>query len=391
MLSIARDGEKGPTQNLYFQTGVRKGDWMPEKGIINTRQFVWLLFIMITVFAAMQMPGILIFQAGRDAWLSVLGAWFLDAMLALVYGYMGIRFPGENFVQYSITILGKYLGRMVGILFPLFFLLVCTLMLRGLSQLVNTVFLPRTPFNVILVSSYLVCAYIARKGIEVIARMTEILGPLFFFSIVTLSFLVLPSFHIARLKPQFDEGVAPFLVGTPLVLASFGVCIIMAMYIPLCNRPENGFLAKFSAVSMGALVVGLVTAVSVGIFGFEDVQNMFSPGMEMAKMISFSNYFERVEMIWLLINVGSSIVGSSTLLWAFGEGLAQVAGLKTYQSLIYPGALISLVLCIFSFPSGFQMTNFYHYTFPIVATFVETGLELFLFTAALILHKRGTA
>ena len=24
MLSIARDGEKGPTQNLYYQTGVRK-------------------------------------------------------------------------------------------------------------------------------------------------------------------------------------------------------------------------------------------------------------------------------------------------------------------------------------------------------------------------------
>jgi uncharacterized membrane protein YkvI len=172
---------------------------MPEKGIINTKQFVWLLFIIITTFAVMQIPGMLIMQAGRDAWLSVLGAWFLDVLLALVYAYMGIRFPGENFVQYSITILGKYLGRMVGILFPLFFLLVCTLVLRGLGQLINTVFLPRTPLNVILVSSYLVSALIGRKGIEVIARMTEILGPLFFLSIVTLSFLVLPSFHIARL------------------------------------------------------------------------------------------------------------------------------------------------------------------------------------------------
>ena len=364
---------------------------MPEKGIINTNQFVWLLFIIITIFVAMQMPGLLIMQAGRDAWLSVLGAWFLDVLLALVYAYMGIRFPGENFVQYSITILGKYLGRLVGILFPLFFLLACTVLLQGLAQIVHTVFLPRTPFNIILVANYLVCAFIGRKGIEVIARMTEILGPLFFLSIVTLCFLVLPSFHIARLKPQFDEGVAPFLAGTPLLLTSFGICIIMAMYIPLCNRPENGFLAKFSAVSMGALLLGLVTVLSVGIFGIKDAQSMFSPGLQLAKMINFSNYFERVEMIWLLINVGSSIVGSSSLLWAFGVGLAQVAGLKTYQSLIYSGALISLVLCIVSFPSGIQQTNFYHYTYPIVAVFVETGLELFLFAAALILHKRGTA
>lgn len=363
---------------------------MPEKGVINTKQFIWLLFIIITTFASMQLPGMLIMQAGRDAWLSVLGAWFLDVMLALVYAYMGIRFPGENFVQYSITILGKYLGRIVGILFPLFFLVVCTMMLRGLSQVVNSVFLPRTPFDVILVSSYLVSALIGRKGIEVIARMTEILGPLYFFSIVALCFLVLPSFHIARLKPQFDEGMASFLGGVPLMLTSFGVCIIMAMYIPLCNRPEDGFLAKFSAVSLGALVVGLITALSVGIFGVEDVQYMYSPGLELAKMINFSNYLERVDAIWLLILVGSTIVSSSSMLWAFGEGLAQIAGLKTYQPLIYSGAIISLVLSKVSFPSSLQQTTFYHYTYPIIAAFIETGLELFLFAAALILHKRGT-
>jgi len=364
---------------------------MPEKGIINTKQFVWLLFIILSIFASMQIPGMLIMQAGRDAWLSVLGAWFLDVMLALVYTYMGIRFPGENFVQYSMTILGKYLGRMVGILFPLFFLLVCTLVLRGFSQLVNTVFLPRTPLNVILAAGYLACAIIGRKGIEVIARMAEILGPLCFLSFVTLSVLVLPSFHIARLKPQFDEGVVPFLAGTSLLLTSFGVCIIMAMYIPLCNRPENSFLAKFSAVSMGALVVGLVTVLSVGIFGIGDAQYMLSPGLQLAKMINFSNYIERVEMIWLLILVGSGIVASSSLLWAFGQGIAQIVGLKSYQPLIYPGALISFALCIVSFPSSLQHTIFYHYTFPIVAAFVEIGLELFLFVAALILHKRGMA
>jgi spore germination protein (amino acid permease) len=369
----------------------KKGDWMPEKGIINTKQFVWLLFIMISAFAAMQLPGMLIMQAGRDAWLSILGAWLLDVMLALVYAYMGIRFPGENLVQYSITILGKYLGRLVGILFPLFFLLVCTIVLRGSAQLVNIVFLPRTPLNVILVTSYLVSALIARKGLEAIARMTELLGPLYLLSIITLSFLVLPAFHMSRLLPQFDNGVTPFLTGAPLILTNFGVCIIMAMYIPLCNRPENGFLAKFSAVSMGALVVCLVTALSVGIFGIEDAQYMSSPGIQLAKMINFSNYIERVEMIWLLFLVGSTIVASSSLIWAFGQGIAQITGLKTYKPLIYPGALISLALGILSFPSSLQHTNFYHYTFPIVAAFVEVGLELLLFAVALILHKRGTA
>lgn len=363
---------------------------MPEKGIINTKQFVWLLFIIITTFTSVQIPGMLIMQAGRDAWLSVLGGWFLDVMLALVYAYMGIRFPGENFVQYSITILGRYLGFMVGIIFPLFFLLVSAIVLRGLGQVVSIYFLPRTPLEVILVSCFLVSAYISRKGIEVIARMTEVLGPMFFVSMMILCFLVLPYVHLTRLKPQFDEGVVPFLVGSPLILTFYGVCIMMAMFIPLCNRPENGFLAKFSAVSMGALLVGLITTFSVGIFGVYEAKNMYSPGLELTRMIHFGNYVERVEIVWLLILVGAAIVAGACLLWAFSLGIAQLTGLKVYQPLIYPGALISLVLSTVSFPGNLQQTNFTHYSYPILAAFVESGLELFLFTAALIFGKRGT-
>lgn len=363
---------------------------MPEKGIINTKQFIWVLFIIIASVATTQIPGMLIDQAGRDAWLSVIGGWFLDVLLAIVYAYMGIRFPGENFVQYSVTILGKYLGRMVGIIFPLFFLLVVTTFLRGLTRLVNISFLPNTPFEVILVSNFLVSAYIARKGIEVIARMTEVLGPLFFISGLGLFFMVIPSVDINRLKPQFDNGIAPFMMGAPLILTFFGICIMMAMFIPLCNRPEDGFLAKFSAVSMGALFLGVLTAFSTGTFGAEQAKNFYSPGLMLARTIHFGGYLERIEIFWMVILMGAGIVASASMIWAFSLGIAQLAGLKTYQPLVYPGALLALMLGLGSFRSSLEQSNFIHYSFPVLAAFVESGLEIFLFITALVLGKRGT-
>lgn len=363
---------------------------MPEKGIINTKQFIWMLFIIIASVATTQVPGILIAQAGRDAWLSVIGGWFLDVLLAIVYAYMGIRFPGENFVQYSVTILGKYLGRMVGIVFPLFFLLVVITFLQGLTRIVSISFLPTTPFGVILASNFLVSAYIARKGIEVIARMTEVLGPLFFVSGLGLFFMVIPLADIDKLKPQFDNGVAPFMTGAPLILTFFGICIMMAMFIPLCNRPENGFLAKFSAVSMGALFLGLLTALTTGIFGVEQAKNFYSPGLMLARTIHFGGYLERIEVFWMVILMGAGIVASASMIWAFSLGMAQIAGLKAYQPLVYPGALLALVLGSVSFPGSLNQSNFTHYSFPILAVFVESGLEIFLFIAALVLGKRGT-
>lgn len=117
---------------------------MKQKGIISTNQYVWLLFSVITSFTALYIPGMLIFHAGRDSWLSVIGAWFLDVLLAIVYAYMGLRFPGQNMVQYSITVFGKYLGRIFGAIFPLFFLLVASLLMRSLGAMVSNLFLQNT-------------------------------------------------------------------------------------------------------------------------------------------------------------------------------------------------------------------------------------------------------
>ncbi|WP_367760195.1 hypothetical protein [Ammoniphilus sp. 3BR4] len=47
----------------------------------------------------------------------------------------------------------------------------------------------------------------ARKGIEVVARNTELMSPLFIFSIVLLGLLLIPSIKMEQLKPQVVHGM----------------------------------------------------------------------------------------------------------------------------------------------------------------------------------------
>lgn len=361
---------------------------MQEKGIISTNQFVWILFVIITSMTSIQVPGLLIMIAGRDAWLSIIGGWFLDMLLAIVYGYMGIRFAGQNFVQYSITILGKYIGRIVGILFPLFFLLVSAVLIQGLSQLINTVFLPKTPLNIIIISAFLIIGYGARKGIEVIVRVAELLGPVYLFSIIILIFLLIPVSDINHLKPQFDKGIYPFLVGSPFMLTFYGICIMMAMLIPLCNKPENGFIAKFYSVSLGAFFAGAVVVFSVAVFGFEQIKFSYAPGLMLTRMINVADFIERFEVLWMMIVIGGGILASANLIWASSSGIAQIAGIKDYKPLVYPIILISLILSITSFKNNIEQLDFVHYVFPVIAAFIEAGLEIFLLIMALILKRR---
>ncbi len=362
---------------------------MQEKGIITTTQFIWLLFTIIASVTSAQVPALLIAHAGRDAWLACMGGWFLDVLLALIYAYMGVRFPGENFIQYSCTILGKYLGKIVGLMFPLFFMLSCVLLMRGLVQMIIGVFLPKTPFLVALVSGFLIVGYGARKGLEVIARVTELLGPLYIISLLIVASLVTPYVNLSWLKPQFDDGAVPLITGSFFILSYFGICIMMSMFIPLCNRPENGFLAKFCAVSMGSLFVGIIVIFSTAVLGYIQAQNVYAPGLELARIINISNFIQRIEVLWMMMVIAAGIVASSLLIWAFCLGISQWAGLATYKPLVYPATLVALMFCLAGFSSNMEQGKFIQYDFPVIGLIVEAGLEIPLFIIALLFNIRG--
>ncbi|MDF2881210.1 MAG: gerKB1 [Clostridiaceae bacterium] len=362
---------------------------MREKGIISTNQTIWLLFCIITSIATMHIPRLLILQARRDAWLSVIFAWFLDVLLAIVYAYMGIRFPGQNMIQYSITIFGKRIGGFIGALFSIFFLLNSAALQRGLSFVLNGAFFPRTPEEIILISSYVVIGYGIIKGIEVIGRVCEILGPIYLFSLISLFLLVMPDMKITRLKPQLELGLSPSLTATPLILSFLGLCIMMGMFIPICSHPETGFISKFIAVTMGASTIILLIVGSIGVFGLPQSKNMINISLELARVIHIGGFIERVEAIWLMTAIGGIIVTCANMIWAFSLGISQIIGLNTYKPIVFPAILVSYVISITSFKNSLDLVTFAFYSFPIIAIFVETGLEITLFFAALILKKRG--
>jgi spore germination protein (amino acid permease) len=268
---------------------------MREKGIISTNQYIWILFCIITAFTTLNAPTLLIFQSGRDSWLAVVFAWFLDVLLAIVYAYMGIRFPGQSIPQYSMSILGKVLGKIIGIIFPVYFLLVSSIIQTNLSMILQMFFFERTPFEIILGASYIVIGYAVLKGVEVIGRVCEILGPIYLLSIILLSVFLIQDIEIKHLKPQLEYGLYPALSGSLIILAFISICIIMGVYSSICNHPEDGFKAKFAAVSMGSFIIILTVTICIGIFAFPQSQNMYALSLRVIRVVHIGEFLERVE------------------------------------------------------------------------------------------------
>lgn len=364
---------------------------MKQKGIISTNQFVWMLFSIISSFATVQILGLLVFQAGRDSFFCIAFAWLLDILLAIVYAYMGLRFKGQSSVQYSITIFGKYAGSIIGIMFPLYYLIVASILMRSLGGLISNFFLLKTPHALTIGIGYIVIAYGLKKGIEAIARTCEVLGPIYLLSFIVMIAMLIPRVKIHRIMPILSNGSYPILTGTPFILSYIAICIIMGMYIPICNKPENGFRAKFIAATIGASIIGLLIFTSVGVFGAERAGNMVNIGVQLARIVKIGTFFERLEIIWFILSLAAGIMTTANLVWAFCVGMSQVSGLASYKPLVYPSIIIAFILSMTSFKNSIELINFSFYSYMFIAIFVQTGLELLLFIAALITGKRGKA
>jgi spore germination protein KB len=360
---------------------------METKKTIYTRQFIWLLFILFTSFSVVATPGVLISLAQRDCWLSVIFAWTLDVIFGTVYAYMGVRFPDQNLVQHSITIWGKYLGKLPGIILVLFFSTFCCILQFSVSLVINKMLLPRTPTQVILGISLTVAAYSAKKGLRVLGRACELLGPLFFISLITLTIFIIPKFKLGNLKPQLHSGFLPIASGTYFILSYLGICIMMTMYIPLNDKVENGFFAKVIASSLGSFIILLFVVSIIGIFGIKQAKEMFYPGFELARMIEWENFFERVESIWIVITITASIISSSTLIWASSVGISQLTGIKDNKPLINSVTMLLFIISSTSFANGIELGNFSLYVYPLFAPII-TMFEILLWLTALITKKK---
>lgn len=235
-----------------------------------------------------------------------------------------------------------------------------------------------------MASIFVMSSYIARNGIEIIARISEFLGPIYILAVVLIGLLIIPFVDIDKLQPQLERGFYPMILNSPFVLTFFGICIIMAMFIPLCNRPENGFIAKFTAVSLGAFFLGIVVILTIIIFSLKNAQITFAPIYQITRLLNAV-----AEPVWLSILIGAGILASAMMIWAFSLGVSQIIGLSTYKPLVYPAGFIVLVLSLNSFQNNVELMHYVQHTFPVIALLVEGVLEILLFVLALALNKHG--
>jgi spore germination protein KB len=359
-----------------------------EKGILSSRQVMFLVTNMIFATEIQFVPALLTMYAGQDAWVVVLIVTIVGFLFGVPIISLGLRFPGKTPVEYGMDLLGKWGGRALGMLLGLFYFYVAAVVVRELADHLVIAVMPRTPLVVFIALYVFAMAYGVYLGLEVFARVGEILYPLFLVTLLAGIFFLIPQLNWDLLKPVLDHSPLELLRGSLTLLAFYGEGLAILFLIPCMRRPEQapGLNLKITLLLNIPLLVMVVTEVAM--FGALETSRILFPSFELVKMISVAGFFERVESFLLAFWVTTVCLKVALLYYTAMISFAQSLNLRDHRPLVWPGAVSLAALAVLVFSDITQARGFLAKSWPVFGLSVEGGVPILLYSLAL-LRKKG--
>lgn len=323
-----------------------------EKGIISSTQLMFLIIGLLqgsTITVAF-ISGI----TKRNTWIVLLTGFIIALFLLLVYTSLSKKYPDKNLIEMNSVIYGHYLGGFMSILYIYFFWFLIPSNVRRISDIYGTYLLPETDISVFIIIIILVCIYTIRKGVEVIARVGFILSVMIFISSILITVFSINNMNLSNFLPLFQINLKEFIQGTNIMVSiPWGEMVIFLMIFPYVDDKKQIKKFSFWGLIMGSIYFLVVILRNTAVLGnIESI--LVLPSYQVTRFINIGEIFTRME-IWagiiLLIDSFSRIC---LFYYATVLSIAQFFKLRSYNPLVIPVGIISVVLSITMYSSPME-------------------------------------
>lgn len=297
------------------------------------------------------LPRQLANAAGHDSWISVLLGGLVFILLAAVLIMLAGRFPQKTIFEYLPEVMGKPLGYLLTCFLIVFFLLPVVIGTRTYVDAVQLWSLPRTPRWLLSVLIMLPGVYLARSGIQAIARLAE----LYIFMLALFSLMIiLPVGEInwGVFLPVGDAGLTSVLQGVLVTSYSFGGIFILLLIYPEIRHKARAASAAVLGVTITMLVYLILTVMAIGLFSRAALQEDIFPVQNLISLTKLE-LIQRIDVIFLYLTLTTVVTTQAPVLYISAVGLQSLTGCSYKKFVpwlgIIPFLLLSYPLDMFEF------------------------------------------
>ncbi|GAA3405955.1 endospore germination permease [Paenibacillus hodogayensis] len=361
---------------------------MNNQGSVSSIQMSVLFLAFITGSSIVLIPGPLTNAARNGAWLSLFLALALGMVLLACVLYLHRVYPRMSFIEYSRAAVGKWLTLLLAIPYvTVMFWHVAGIVIE-IGGFFNNTMLRETPTYAINTLFFATIAMTVRAGIEVIARMSVLLLMLMLGFTIVVLVMVAPLYHPEYLRPVLPDGIRPVLHGAYIAYGfPYSELTTFAMLLPFVRKQEQTKVGKFLfwALILNGVTLAASILCSIMVLGPLSGDLKYSL-YQLARLIYVQEIVERIESVIGFSLIAGSYIKSTIMLFILSKVLAQLFKLQDERLLIFPVALICLLLSITMYSNEMSLDEAVNATWPLLDNAAYT-LPLLLVMAVTLVKR----
>lgn len=277
--------------------------------------------------------AIVIGSGGRDGWMSVLPGFAIGVPYGLMVLTLLAQYPQKNLLQITEILLGKWLGKMIGVLYIVITGYFGGLLLGQLGDIYQRSIMPLTPIGVFYVGGIFLVCYLVWAGIEVFARFSEVIVPLIVIALVLNVSLSLARMERGELMPILSEGLKPIFWGMTKVMPfAMEYILFLAGVLRFLPTGKQEFAQLRTGVWRAVFLVGildtLVTLIQILVFGPTETIRLVYGLLGLGKLVEISRTVAGVESLFMGVWLGAVIIKTGAFFFTASWGLESVFGIK---------------------------------------------------------------
>lgn len=345
--------------------------------------FAFILQTQIGI-AVLSFPYDLHKAAGADGWISVLVAGACVQIVLLAFAMLCQRFPGQNLYQFAPLILGKWLGNTVTAAFTLHFTFTSCLILLMEMMFVELWILPSTNPGLIIVANFVVCFYMAKENIRIIARYNALITLL----IIPMLAILITSFSTMDyryLLPVGQQGWHGILLGVKSSVLSFlGFEVVLVLNSDIQAKGKSIIPPILWANGVATAFFLFIVLVCYLNFNPESLNFIPQPVPYYLNGISLP-FLERLDLLFLSIWLVKVTATQISYLYSAGKGFGYLFHRDKHKKAIY--YLVPFVCLVGMFWRSDKRIEFLEHITQF-DSFIILGIPLVLLVIAWLRGKR---
>jgi len=290
---------------------------MIREGKFGVQEAIWLTTITISAKVFYTSPGLVVSIVGNTGWFMTLIS-MATATLGFTFTYLLLkRFPGKDIIAIFQETMGGIMGFIFSGILGLYLFFVAASTISEFTEVVKVYVFPLTPSALIIGLFVAGALALCLLGLESLARFAKLSVYTMLFGFVLILLLGIQNYDINRLFPIFGYGAGKVFINGIARSSGYGEVIILAIFATSLQGVHHIKKAGYASLIISGISISTSLLAFSLSFPYYIAQEITAPMYQMATLIDYGRFIQRVEPIFLFIWFLSSFIAVTGVFYCF--------------------------------------------------------------------------